>query len=108
MQTNGILHFGVTEFNFIMLIWMLIATGAFVYLNLPMNAAIAEEGKLSTDQSPTKLPQIDEPNSSNVTEFSPFSVGFLFSSIFILLRWIIISILLHFLLIVKLNTELDY
>ncbi|VDM92737.1 unnamed protein product [Onchocerca ochengi] len=73
MQTNGILHFGVTEFNFIMLIWMLIATGAFVYLNLPMNAAIAEEGKLSTDQSPTKSPQIDEPNSSNVTEFNPFS-----------------------------------
>ncbi|KAM3716357.1 Riboflavin transporter rft-1 [Dirofilaria immitis] len=70
MQTNGILQFGITEFNFIMLIWMLFATAAFVYLILSKNV-ISEEKELPKDQSPIKssLP-VDETGSLNVTEFS--------------------------------------
>ncbi|VIO99348.1 Protein C20orf54 homolog, putative [Brugia malayi] len=74
IQTSGILQFGVKEFNFIMLSWMLLATVAFVCLIFLKNAKIAGKKEPSTDQSPKKLsPSVDEPGSPSSREFNPLN-----------------------------------
>ncbi|KAL3986307.1 hypothetical protein ACH3XW_42205 [Acanthocheilonema viteae] len=55
VQTRGTLQFGVAEFNFIMLGWMLLATAAFVYLIYRKNAEFAEKKEPSVNQSSMKL-----------------------------------------------------
>uniref|UniRef100_A0A1I7V5I2 Riboflavin transporter n=1 Tax=Loa loa TaxID=7209 RepID=A0A1I7V5I2_LOALO len=61
IQTSGILQFGIPEFNFIMLSWMLLATAAFLYLIHFKNAE--KKGPL-TDQLSVKLSMpVDEPGS---------------------------------------------
>lgn len=87
IQTSGILQFGVKEFNFIMLSWMLLATVAFVCLIFLKNAKIAGKKEPSTDQSPMKLsPSVDEPGSPSSREFNPLNVSLLFCLFFVLLR----------------------
>uniref|UniRef100_A0A915Q1T5 Adenylate kinase n=1 Tax=Setaria digitata TaxID=48799 RepID=A0A915Q1T5_9BILA len=74
MLTSGFLHFGVMEFNFVMLGWMLLATVAFVYLFRSKDGTTTKGKELLTAQLPGESSvTIGESSSLYANEFSPLS-----------------------------------
>ncbi|VDK75104.1 unnamed protein product [Litomosoides sigmodontis] len=55
VQASNILRFGVTEFNFIMFGWLILATAAFVYLIHLRNIESVEKKESTVNQSSMKL-----------------------------------------------------